>query len=370
MADLSRYARLSRGPSRIMPPILAGTSGVWTNVTPGSITMASNFVGATFTVVADPLQLSDLYVVSYTLGVYKSVDYGATWKGPINTGAGGSSAVALQISIAPGLPGTPVLYGGGIISPSVGFWRSLDRGASWTNYTHTGARQDCYQPAVNPYNANHLLIVGHEQDYLGESMDGGQTWATRSLNAGMLPGTGTNFCFFINTGTPSTTGTTWLWIAQGASGAYGTWRTTNSGTSWTQVDTNEHPHGNCQIYQPDTSGVLYMAGIYSGLGQGVLRSTDYGATWANVTGNTNPEAIVWGTSTTVYGANGGAADLGGSNPPLLVSAPQPGTSWSAMSPQNPSGMDLGPGSAAVVTDGVRTAFVLGCWSSGIWRYIE
>ncbi len=75
---------------------------------------------------------------------------------------------------------------------------------------------------------------------------------------------------------------------------FGTWRTANSGASWTQVDTNEVSGGSTQIYQPDYNGVLFMAGSGSGLGQGVLRSSDYGQTWAHV-GLSNIATVVTGT---------------------------------------------------------------------------
>ncbi len=103
------------------------------------------------------------------------------------------------------------------------------------------------------------------------------------------------FVFFINTGNASTTRGTWLWLAQQAGGTFGTWRTSNGGATWVQVDKNEQPGGASQIYQPGTTGVVYMAGVYSALGSGVLRSNDYGQTWTHV-GMTNNETVVVGTS--------------------------------------------------------------------------
>jgi hypothetical protein len=115
---------------------------------------------------------------------------------------------------------------------------------------------------------------------------------------------GTAEVFFIDTADPATTRTTFLRIAQ-QSTKYGTWRTTNDGGSWARVDMNEHPHGTAQIYQPDSKGVVYMAGAYSMYGWGVLRSADYGKTWAHV-GGTGGEAVVFGTTKNVFAVSSGA----------------------------------------------------------------
>jgi hypothetical protein len=111
--------------------------------------------------------------------------------------------------------------------------------------------------------------------------------------------------------------------------------------TWTNVDANEHPHGSTQLYQPDTNGVVYMAGVYSASGWGVLRSTDYGATWGHVGGTSN-EVIVFGTPTHVYSMNGYPAGAGMAITPNLEVGDQPGTgTWS---------MDVTP---AAMTQGRR-----------------
>ena len=62
---------------------------------------------------------------------------------------------------------------------------------------------------------------------------------------------------------------TWLLGTQQS----GLWRTTNGGGSWTQVSTIDMTHGGMQILTtPDGT-------LYTGCSQGVLVSTDNGATW-------------------------------------------------------------------------------------------
>jgi hypothetical protein len=357
---------------------LANTSGsgggVWTNVTPSGVDLTNpldcgNY--GTITSVSDPARPSNLYTQFNCQGVWKSIDYGNTWTGPINTGSGGSGVRgAGGLAIAPGGSGQPpILYSAGIRGTGTGFWKSTDGGVSWTNYNVApgGSRQDFYPPVVDPYSGNHLLMNGHEMNLIVQSVDGGQTWTAVPMAAGMNENGGTGFLFFVNTGNAGTTANTWLWTAQGTGGAIGTWRTASGGSSWTKVDTNEHPHGEAQFYQPDTTGVIYMAGIYSQLGWGVLRSADYGQTWIHV-GNTSGEAVVFGTPNKIYAMYSWACGQCIIDPATEIAA-QPGmTEWASAS--TPSGMAMGPAQVAVVFDGTRYVIVTANWLSGIWRYVE
>jgi hypothetical protein len=353
------------------------TFGTWINVTPSNANLTSalscqNY--GTESIQVDPTHPSNLYTEFNCQGIWKSTDYGTTWTGPINTGTNGAlvSDCAGGITIPPSSTATgPIIYESCIRGSGTGFWRSIDGGVNWTRYfvaPSGSSRQDYYPPVVDPYNENHLLMAGHEMDYLVQSVNGGQTWTNISLASGMLENGGTGAIFFINTGNASTTSGTWLWMAQQSGGKYGTWRTTNSGATWLQVDKNEHPHGTSQIYQPDNNGVIYMAGAYSAFGWGVLRSTDYGQTWTHV-GMTNNEAVVFGSSKNVYSMFGYPIGIGGSTNPSFEIAAQPGTgNWVA--PGTPAGLTQAAGQIRVVNDGTHNVFVGAMWNSGVWRYIE
>ena len=211
-------------------------------------------------------------------------------------------------------------------------------------------------------------MAGHEQDSVVESVDGGQNWTSVSLNTGMLQNDGTGEIFFINTGNASTTRTTWLWLGQQSGGKYGTWRTANSGTAWVQVDKNEHPLGSGEIYQPDSKGVVYMAGLYSVLGWGVLRSSDYGQTWTHV-GIAENETVVIGTSKNVYAMFGLPLGPGATTNPSFEVASEPGNgTWVA--PGTPAGLTQGSAQICVVNDGTHNILVGAMWNSGLWRYVE
>jgi photosystem II stability/assembly factor-like uncharacterized protein len=370
-------------PTPPMPPdpcIAAGTCppGQWLNVTPSGVELTAmldcgNF--GTESVYADPSAPANVYVQFNCQGIYKSTDYGLTWHGPINTGMNGKAAgdAAGGITI-PSASTTepPVIYSSGIRGSGTGFWRSTNGGVDWTNYPITpgGSRQDFYPPDTDPYDANHLVMSGHENDLYVESMDGGQTWTKIPTDPGQKLSGGTAGIFFIDTGNPATTRTTWLWIGSQGSGPTGpgTWRTTNSGAAWTKVDGNERPHSTSQLYQPDSKGVLYMAGAYSKLGWGILRSTDYGQTWAHVGSNAN-ETLVFGTPKNVYAMYGWAAGAGTMSDPAIQVGAQPGTGSFMTNPQ-PSGMYQGPGRVAVTSDGHHSVFLAACYNAGLWRYVE
>jgi hypothetical protein len=349
-------------------------SGTWTNVTPTGVDLVNKLSCDNFgsvTMLVDPARPSDLFTQFNCQGVWKSTDYGLTWFGPINTGPGGAGASgAGGLAIARGPEGQPpVLYSAGIRGPGLGFWKSVDGGISWTNYRVrlSGDRQDFYPPAVDPYDPNHLLMTGHYSSLIVQSLDGGKTWSKVAIPDGMKYDSGSGFVFFINTGRPDTTRDTWIWSSEGTGGKIGTWRTSDGGRTWKQVDSNEHPHGEMQIFQPDNSGLLFMPALYSHLGAGVLRSTDFGETWSRVGVELN-EGVVFGTPKRVYAMFAWACgDC--TLDPALQSAPSPGISgWTRSA--TPPDMTIGPAQCATVFDGTHYIVLMANWRGGIWRFVE
>jgi hypothetical protein len=109
----------------------------WTNVTPNGVDLVNMLSCENYgsiTIVAEAARPSDLFTQFHCQGVWKSVDYGLTWSGPINTGRGGAGASgAGGLAIARGPDGQPqILYSAGIRGTGVGFWKSTDGGVSWT----------------------------------------------------------------------------------------------------------------------------------------------------------------------------------------------------------------------------------------------
>jgi hypothetical protein len=373
--ESANSAQVSAVPST-PPPTIFGT---WVDVTPAAVNLTSALSCGNYgtqSAQVDPAHPSDLYAEFNCQGIWKSTDYGVTWTGPINTGTNGAmvSDCAGGIAISPSSTATvPTIYESCIRGSGLGFWKSVDGGVDWTRYAIAAtSRQDYFAPVIDPYDENHLLMTAHEFDSLVESVDGGQTWTSVPLASGMLqnvtPSFKSAFVFFINTGNASTTRGTWLWLAQASGGTFGTWRTSNGGAAWVQVDKNEQPGGASQIYQVGATGVVYMAGVYSALGFGVLRSPDFGQTWIHV-GMTNNESVVAGTSKIVYSMYGNAVGPGNTTNPFFEVASQPGAgTWVA--PGTPATMTQGSAQIAVVNDGTHNILIGAMWNSGLWRYIE
>lgn len=356
------------------------TPGTWVNVTPagaGNLACGPNCFGVA-NIIVDPSNPSNFYS-AIPGGLWKSTDYGQTFTGPINTGSGGGvmgNVTGLGI-VGNGIGQPPKLYSGACCGGSSGFFRSLDGGVSWTtfNIAPGGSRQDVYYPQVDPYDGNHLIMSGHEQDAMYQSIDGGQNWTNIPRESGMICGCGgTAWLSFVNTGNATTTRNTWLWMEQGTGGGFGTWRTTSGGVGspgWIQVDSAEHSHGNFQLYQPDNNGVIFIPNIYSGLGWGVLRSTDYGATWAHVSNGNSGEAVVFGTPNNVYASYSFACGTCNTVFPNFQQAAQPAiTGWSVGAQIPPPAGAQGAGQAAVTFDGSNYIILTANWTDGLWRYVE
>ena len=136
----------------------------------------------------------------------------------------------------------PIIYQSCIRGAALGFWASTNGGVDWTNYTIPGGLgQDVYPPIVYPSMIKHLLMAGHEKNQILESTNGGQTWTNIVMNPGMDASDDTGAIFFINTGSATTTASTWLYLSQVTGGTVGTWRTSNGGQTWTQAGHQRAP---------------------------------------------------------------------------------------------------------------------------------
>ena len=224
----------------------------------------------------DPTNPAVLYVGTYRDEIYKSTDYGMDWV-QINQGIT-NGAIVYTIAIDPqnsqrvyiGTRGpdsynTPPWYG--VV------YRSTNGGASWsstlTNVGGTSQQDWVYSLSVLPQQPNEILAATHQHGpYL--STDYGVTW-NPVLN-GISDGSGRAVVFDPRYTSPATA-------------YYGVWhrtgifKTTNDGQIWTL---EENGSRGTQIYSmaidPVSPSTLYVATF----GNGVLKTTNGGASWGSV----------------------------------------------------------------------------------------
>lgn len=362
------------------------TPGVWRNISPGSLPFA-------FGIATSPAAPQTLYVnansefgVDLPLlnGIYKSTNRGNSWSGPIGstwydqdgtTILTSSNAWSQGVSwtIAVDQTDANIVYAFVAFAGIQGPYKSTDGGVTWRYLlTSTQVSQmsaDIYQITIDPLDHLHVLMTFHSgwggfggDSGVAESLDGGSTWIQHAPTSGW--GTG-HYAFFLgqdDSGTPSST--YWILATQGD----GFWRTTNSGTSWTQVDGSHNmQHGAGALYRA-SDGALYMGA------EGVLlRSPPSGGTsngrgWAaagNIpTGVDGYNAII-GDGTTLFTRLANTNDDNIPDSPYVISSETDGLTWSTM----PGGQNFQDGPGWMACDRVSKIIYSANWNRGLWRLV-
>src|ERR1051325_8331181 len=219
----------------------------WRNVGP------SNFMGRLSDVQGIPSPSKTIYVSAASGGIWKSTNNGQTWR-PLFDDKDVSAFGMLAIAPSD----TNVVYAGtgepnsrNTIEPGNGMYKSTDGGLHWT---HIGLEQSQHigRIAVDPRNANTVYVA--------------------ALGPAWKPG-----------------------------GERGLYKSTNGGSSWTLIKApaNTKTGAIDVAIDPSYPDVIYMAmweryrTPYSlnsgGVGSGLFKSTDAGATWTEIKGNGYPE---------------------------------------------------------------------------------
>ncbi len=326
--------------------------GQWTKITPPGICEGAHFGCMDIHVLA--CNPATLYLTTDVEGMWKSTDAGSTWKKIGN----------LPEPVSPGVmeidPKNPksMYYIGGVRGASLGFWVSSDGGETWTepagfaakaNNSVGGWVNDVYDVKADPADFKHVLLTFHSgwefkaDAGILETKDGGNTWM-RHLP--MAWDHGHSIWFLGNSAT---------WLLGAQYGGY--WRTTDSGTTWTQVSMQNMQHGGTSAYYSKT-GVLYVGALSQ-----ILRSTDNGLTFTLVAPHTSDGyyAIV-GDGNTMYsqlgntGANGTGADQS-----YIASSESDGTTWK---PYNTQTFRDGPYRMAF--DPANRVIYSSNWNAGVW----
>jgi photosystem II stability/assembly factor-like uncharacterized protein len=262
-----------------------------------------------------PSQPNVFYMGQVDGGVWKSTDYGRTWR-PIFDHEPTQSIGA--IAVAPSDPSIVyVASGEGLHRPDLsvgdGFYRSDDAGRTWT---HLGLRNSQQIPAiaVDPQNPNivYAAVLGHPygpstERGIYKSTDGGRNW-TRILYKNDRTG-GSDVVL-----DPKNPNIVYASLWEETLGPWednnsydgtqgGLFKSTDGGKTWHQLK-NGLPSNLVQInvaVAPSNPSRLYAVisttvpnPYASGIGDGVYRSDDAGATWFKITNDPRPAMKIGG----------------------------------------------------------------------------
>ena len=260
-----------------------------------------------------PAQPNVAYIGFDNGGLWRSTDFGSTWKPLFDNQSTGSIGA---IAVAPSNPN--ILYvgsGAGIIRPDLatgdGMYKSTDAGKTWT---HLGLRdsQMIANIEVDPINPDRLFVavLGHPYGPNAErgifrSTDGGASFQKvlykdeyTSANDVRLDPSDPNTVYAA------------LWQQQQGffeNGAFGgtdggIFKSTDGGTTWSQLKTGLPPvlQANLALAPSDPKTIYAMVGTPGGGGRrgggtvGFYKSTDAGEHWAIVGNDPRPLGRIGG----------------------------------------------------------------------------
>ncbi|MBV9271740.1 MAG: glycoside hydrolase, partial [Candidatus Eremiobacteraeota bacterium] len=298
--------------------------------------------GRTVAVTGVPQQPGVFYIAAVNGGIWKSTDYGHTWKAIFDDNKSSGSIGAL--AVAPSDPN--IIYAGsgeGLRRPDLavgdGIYKSSDAGAHWTHLGLRDGRQ-INGIAVDPRDPNRVFaaVVGHPygpnaERGLYRSIDGGATWTRvlgRDENTGAVAVT-------IDPVHPDTMYAA-LWASRVGPWHFlqiyelaqnnGLYKSTDAGATWTKLTRGlpEKPGRIGMSVSAAKDNVVYAI-VDASSGCGIYRSDDAGASWqktndeervcgrggdfGNVTADPKDAMTVYVPNTTTYrSTNGGKTFVG------------------------------------------------------------
>jgi len=334
MADNIRSSTAGKGAIFAVACLLLAASasgrGSWSGHGPSGGLIAS--------MVSVPPDFQTVYAGT-SAGLYKSVDGGATWRGPLpgipTTWIGGLTIDPTDKSVVYAATGGPI--GGG------GVYRSRDGGTTWSSLPFPDTSVPPSAVAVDPANGARLFVGA---DVVEVSNDYGNTWvepATPGVDPTTIsfsPSTGSVYACASSLIRSDDHGVTWTnlntdcytvvalatspeTLVVGADTGSGIRRSTDGGQSWKVSDTGLplRPLGFCDacvvpifalIADPNNSSHLY-AGLD---GDGAFESNDAGITWTPIPVPPNTYAFTFAfapTSILIGTADSGVLSVGSTN---------------------------------------------------------
>jgi photosystem II stability/assembly factor-like uncharacterized protein len=246
-------------------------------------------------------------------GLFRSPDGGVNW-----ARIGTTSQVGSNISKVVIHPTSPQVIH---VSGSGGYARTENGGATWA-WRLSGA---CSDLVVNPTDPQRIL-VGRANDGVYRSLNGGTT-LTRLSNGLPTASATRRVVLAMSKSSPDTV---YCAITNNSGGLQGMYKTTDGGDSWVQLtNTPNFPYPQawydcCVAVDPTNPDIVYAGGVFPSYAvAGVIRSTNGGASWADITvtanGQLHPDqhAIEFGPDGTIWVGNDGG----------VWRTSQPGVNW-------------------------------------------
>jgi len=330
--------------------VFAGTAdgGVWKTVNGGnSWTPLTDFMPTTAigAVAIDPQNSQIVYVGTgeanfanhsrYGVGIYKSLNGGATWSIYGDSTFGGRCISRIQIdpsnsqtiyagvTAAGGFPERAAAKGHPGATGPLGVFRSTNGGESWSQLTVGLPSQACTDLALDPGNPNVLYaaigrIFGATENGIYKSTNGGASWTKL---AGGLPTTTLGRISLAMA--PSDTNRVYALIANsctssgGGATTKGAYRSNDAGATWTSIPVGSFQSSNgwyynCATVHPTNPDIVLMGGLDN------RRTINGGTSWSTVTaGHVDNHAFAWDVSGRVWNGNDGGIYVSGNN----------GTNW-------------------------------------------
>ncbi|MEN9302294.1 MAG: hypothetical protein RL264_723 [Bacteroidota bacterium] len=287
----------------------------------------------------DPTNTQTMYLATgdfdapdtYSVGVLKSTDGGATWN---TSGLSWTVNQFRNISRLLINPTNPQIL---IATSTAGIWRTTNGGSTWTQVVTSGSFSDA---EFKPGDPNTVYACGAAG--IRKSTNGGQTWTTvtnplsginrmsmavtaandayvyilasrgsdngfggmlRSTDSGgtytvRMAATGTNILGWYTGGASDTGGQGWYDLALAASpsnaeliftGGINIWKSSNGGTSFTKVTDWTASQTNATYVHADIHDLQFVPGsstnMFTGCDGGIFKSTNTGTGWSDVSSN-------------------------------------------------------------------------------------
>ncbi|MBL8115327.1 MAG: hypothetical protein JNK60_20765, partial [Acidobacteria bacterium] len=259
--------------------LIGGAQDNGTNLRTTNTTSYTEQIGGDgFGVAAHPTNAATLYGTVYSTRIFRSTNTGASFA-EIGPSYGSDNAPFITpLTMDPNNPS--ILYTGTNYC-----WKSTNGGTNWmktstTVLGDTSTRNYVTKIAVAKSNSSYVL-AGTGNGYVRLSTNGGTTWS--AALAGGLP---TKYVAHVEFD-PTNVNTFYVAYAGGSTGGR-IFKTTNGGTSFTQIDTGV-PNFPVHVLRVDPTDVN---ALYAGSDLGLYRSTDGGTSWARF-GTGMPAVSIW-----------------------------------------------------------------------------